>query len=72
MTTAVNTECIHRTRQCENIAPGVSVCGCGQVFLFVSSGNVGRYKKMEEVTEQDAANFSPEMEAEFLRFMGKK
>lgn len=65
-------KCICRNGDCYSIAPGFSRCGkCGAVFVFVSSGNVGRYKRLEDVTEEDAKAFDPQMESEFLAFTGQ-
>lgn len=64
------TKCICRNGDCFTIAPGFSQCEkCGAIFVFVSSGNVGRYKRLEDVTEEDAKAFDPLMESDFLAFM---
>jgi hypothetical protein len=62
-------KCIHRTKDCFDVQPGISQCRCGQLFAFVAGVGCGRYKKFEELTDADKANFSPEMADEFRRFM---
>lgn len=61
-------ECAHRSRDCTPFAPGITICECGQAFVFVSAGGAGRYKRLEQLTEADVANFDPVMEAEFKAF----
>lgn len=65
------TECIHRSGDCQSIAPGVMQCQCGQLYFFISNGSVGRYKKLEDITDADCKHFDPEMEKQFLEFTGR-
>lgn len=63
--------CPHRSRDCANVAPGFSRCRCGQMFVFVSGGGCGRFKRVEQLTIADLENFDPAMAEDFRRFCGK-
>ena len=64
--------CVHRAGFCCQLAPGIQQCQCGQLFVFLQRGQCGRYKKVEEVTEEDLKHFSPEAEQDFLTFIGRR
>lgn len=63
----------HSLSNCRTLAPGIMKCCCGQLFAFVQKPNhAGRYRKVEELTDEDVANFSPDMERDFLEFVGRR
>ena len=63
-------DCIHRGRQCQSVRPGVSKCECGQVFVYIHRSGVGRYKKAEELTDEDFADMADDKD--FLDFCSEQ
>jgi hypothetical protein len=65
--------CKHISRDCRTIGPGLSQCVCGQKFVFISRANtVGRFKKIEDLTDEDRLSIDPKGMQDFEDFLSGK